>query len=81
MKSPGDTGAGKADSAALSGTSDAHLEALGSDGPDDLPADAGPDELSRARGDAADEHRFFTVDPDDPREDEGGSLMPRDEPV
>lgn len=54
---------------------------LGSDGPDDLPAGADADELARSRGDVGDEHASFTVDRDDPRRDEGGSLMPSEEPM
>jgi len=62
-------------------SSDTGLEPLGSDGPDDAPADADADDLAADRGDAASEHGSFSVDPDDPRRDEGGSLMPKDEPV
>ena len=63
-----------------SGQPGGRLEALGSDGPDDVPAGADADELAAERGDAAEEHGSFTVDPDDPRRDDGGNLMPSEEP-
>jgi len=63
------------------GPHDAILEPLGSDGPDDVAPDADADALARSRGDAADEHTSFTVDRDDPREDDGGDLMPKEEPL
>jgi len=60
---------------------EARLEPLGSDGTDDVPAGADTEQLARARGDAGAEHGSFTVDPDDPRQDEGGNLMPGAEPL
>jgi len=57
------------------------LEPLGSDGPDDAPPGADANQLAAERGDAADEHSSFSVDPDDPRQDDGGNLMPGEEPI